>query len=133
MECKFNNRGEKNKKEKKGIMVKKEHLERLKKHRDSALKSFDNLIEITNKDIDKSEKEGEEGDISLNDDKIKTYAEGLLKSHQAIEQLTSLLDKLDIEISEIELEPSLKEEKQTKSDKKNETQTTSSSLSANLH
>lgn len=114
-------------------MVKKEHLERLKKHRESALKSFDNLIEITNKDIDKSEKEGEEGDISLNDDKIKTYAEGILKSHQAIEQLTSLLDKLDIEINELEeSEPTVEEEKQIKSDKKNETRTTSSSLSDNL-
>lgn len=87
-------------------MEKNEHLDRLKKHKESLLKSFDNLIDITQKDINKKEKKNdkseEEEEISLKDEKIKTYAEGILKSHQTIGELISMINKIDIEIKNIE-------------------------------
>ncbi len=99
------------------------HLERLLKHKESLEKSFDNMIEITGKDLNKKikeEDENEDEEINLKDDKIKTYAEGILKSHQTIQSLVVMLKQVELEIetAKKELDSDSKTETETKEVKK---------------
>jgi hypothetical protein len=81
-------------------MDKTEQIERLKTHIQALNKGYDNIIEILNEDVEKKpEKEGEEEKIAIKDDKIKVYAEGLLKSAETAD---AFLTKIQVKETELE-------------------------------
>jgi len=69
---------------------------KLEKHIEALEKSYDNLIEILNEDIDKDD---ESKKIKLKDHQIKVYAEGVQKSAETANTLLSMIkskkDELD--------------------------------------
>ena len=85
-------------------MDKNEKVKRLKNHIKALNKGYENIIEILNEDVEKkAKKDGEDEKIALKDDKIKTYADGLLKSAETADAFLS-----KIQVKETELEELLK-------------------------
>lgn len=76
----------------------KTHKERLAEIHEAYTKAYDNLISILKEDIDKDD----DGNIKLNDDKIKSYADGISKSSSTIDDLKTKLKSIELEQKEIE-------------------------------
>lgn len=86
--------------------------ERLVKLIEALEKSYDNLIDILNKDIDKSDKEDDKDEIKLKDTQTKVYAEGIQKASETacnlLEMITTKqaeLDKLNKPEGQVDGEP----------------------------
>lgn len=83
-----------------------EYKDQLETHITALEKGYENIIEILNEDIDKND----EGEITLKDDKIKTYADGVLKAAQTADELLSRIKAKKTELEELEQPKKNKEE-----------------------
>lgn len=93
----------------------KSYKEKLKEHIEALEKGYDNTILLLNDDLDKND----DDEITLKDDKKKTFAEGVLKLAQTADQLISMIKIKREELEELE-NPKTREEKkeETKEDDK---------------
>lgn len=85
----------------------KSYEEQLESHIEALEKGYDNTILLLNDDLDTNDND----EITLKDDKKKTFAEGVLKLAQTADQLISM-----IKVKKDELEK-LKEEKKPQSER----------------
>ena len=94
----------------------KSYKEKLKEHIEALEKGYDNTILLLNDDLDKND----DDEITLKDDKKKTFAEGVLKLAQTADQLISMIKIKREELEELE-NPKTREEKkeETKQEDKN--------------
>ncbi|QQV91511.1 hypothetical protein M1M25_gp075 [Tenacibaculum phage Gundel_1] len=78
----------------------KEYKQQLKDHITALEKGYDNLILILKEDVEKDD----EGKIALKDDKIKSYADGILKAAQASDDFLLRIKTKKTELEELENE-----------------------------
>ncbi len=79
----------------------KDYKQQLEEHIKALEKGYDNLISILNEDI---EIDIETGKIALKDDKIKSYADGILKAAQASDDFLLRIKSKKTELEELENE-----------------------------
>lgn len=76
----------------------KSYKEQLEDHIKALEKGYDNTILLLNDDLDKNDKD----EITLKDDKKKTFAEGVLKLAQTADQLIGMIRTKKEELEDLE-------------------------------
>ena len=78
----------------------KSYKQQLKTHIKALEKGYENIIEILNEDVDRND----DDEITLKDDKIKAYADGVSKSAQTADELLERIKVKKTELEELENE-----------------------------
>ena len=83
------------------VMETKKQQERIRlvKHIEVLKKSYKNIVEVMEEDVDKTKDDNGKETVSLKDEKIKTYAEGIRKSAETLNYLYSEITEKEKELS----------------------------------
>lgn len=89
-----------------------EKKEKLEKHIEVLKKSYDNIVEVMEEDVEKKTDDKGKESVALKDDKIKTYAEGIRKSAETLNYLYSEISEKEKELEKLNEEDGDNKEKE---------------------